>query len=166
VFKELSYFDILLYGMGLKFLSTSKTTSSAFNVSEYIVQDNQTPLVIFPEATKTNRKAVIAIRSNLMDTVYDLINEHGNLLIRSEIVVKKFKYFNPSNTTDHTGIKTLLHTLSQVFNEVEVVSQDIPNGNFDKSKKAEQNISSENSVEYFDTILQSHLMEPLVRNSV
>ena len=100
-----------------------------------------------------------------MDLIYNLVNEHGKLLLRSEIIVKRFTYFNPNNTTEYSGMKTLLHTLSQIYNNVEVVTQDIPNNNFEKGLNFDK--TKFNRIEdYFDNNLQSHLAEPNSRNIV
>ncbi len=110
---------------------------------------------------------MLPIRSNLLDLIYKLVREHGKLLIRSEIVVKKFKFFSPSNTTDPSGYKTLLHTCSQIYNNVEVVSQDIPNNNFNKDLASPADLAKIKSEEdYYDQNLQSHLVEPNSRNIV
>ena len=132
---------------------------------DYIRTDNHVPVVVFPECTKTNRLGVLSIRSNLMDTIYDLVNEHRRLLLRSEIVVKKFEYFSPDNTTDRLGLKTLNNTCSQLYNSIEIIAQDIPNDNFDKTISYER--SKYNKVEeYLDTNMQNHLVEPNCRNIV
>ena len=41
-----------------------------FDVENYITEKNQIPIIIFPECTKTNRQAILNIRSNLMDEIY------------------------------------------------------------------------------------------------
>jgi hypothetical protein len=165
IFIELSYFDILIFGMGLKFLSTDTKKYKAFNVENYIENTNQIPLVVFPENTKTNREGVLNIRSNNMDTLYRLINIHGKLLYRSEIFVKKYKYFTTYNTTEYYGLKNLILTASQIYNTVEIYSQDIPNVNFEKNTNCERNKYKTNE-EYFDDNLQSLLHYPSHRNNV
>jgi len=47
-FIELSYLNVLFFGLGLKFLKVDKT-SKDFDIQKYLIQDYQTPLVIFPE---------------------------------------------------------------------------------------------------------------------
>jgi hypothetical protein len=51
IFIELTYFDVLFFGMGLKFLSKGTKSYSEFNFEKYILTDNQVPMVIFPEVT-------------------------------------------------------------------------------------------------------------------
>ena len=99
-----------------------------------------------------------------MDEIYDTINEHRNFLIRSEIVVKKFVHFSPSNTTDKLGLITLIKTCSQIYNNAQVVLQDIPNDNFFKEGLNKGNYKSVE--EYIDNNLQNHLYEPNSRNIV
>lgn len=100
-----------------------------------------------------------------MDNIYNIFNEHRNVLPRAEIVVKKFKYFSPSNTTEYLGFKNLWFTVSQIYNNVEIYSQDMPTYNFEKSveyaKTKYNNIS-----DYFDESLSYVLMEPESRNNV
>ena len=100
-----------------------------------------------------------------MDTIYELVNQHGNLLLRSEVVVKRFSYFNPNNTTEYSGMKTFFHTLCQLINNVEVVTQDIPNNNFEKGLNFDR-LKYQRIEDYFDNNLQSHLVEPNSRNIV
>jgi hypothetical protein len=151
--------------MGLKFLNTKTKKFSAFDIETYVQKHNQIPLVIFPENTKTNRKGVLSIRSNLMDILYKVINDHGKILIRSEIVVKKFKYFGPSNTTEFLGLWKLFWTLCQLYNEIEIYSQDIPNSNFDKGMNFDR-IKFNRVEDFLDVNLQSQLVEPNNRNIV
>lgn len=164
VFIELTYLNVLTYGLGLKFLR-QPNKFTPFRIEDYVMRDNQIPMVVFPESTKTNRVGVLNIRSNLMDKVYDIVNDHGRILIRSEIAVKKFKYFSPDNTTDTLGLKSLLNTTSQVYNNLEVVVQDIPNNNFDKTITYDRT-KYKTIEEFMDSNLQSHLVEPNSRNIV
>lgn len=48
-FTELSYIDVLFFGMGLKFLSTRTRKFKEFNIDAHVQSLNQTPIVIFPE---------------------------------------------------------------------------------------------------------------------
>ena len=129
------------------------------------MQINQIPMVIFPECTKTNRHGVLSIRSNLMDSIYSLVNEHERLLLRSEFYVKKFIYFNPNNTTDSWGIGKLFWTCCQLYNTIEIFSQDISNTTFEKESVYDR--SKFNSIsEFLDANLQSYLTEPNYRNVV
>lgn len=100
-----------------------------------------------------------------MDTLYKIVNDHGRILVRPEIITKKFKYFSPSNTIDYLGIKKLFWTICQIYNEVEIYSQDIPNSNFDKGLDYDR--TKYNRVEDFiDINLQYQLTEPNNRNLV
>ena len=100
-----------------------------------------------------------------MDTIYSLVNEHRKILLRSEIVVKKFQFFSPNNTTDRSGFRTLLTTCSQIYNNIEVVSQDIPNNNFNKELISDIG-KFKTEAEYFDSNVQANLVEPNSRNIV
>lgn len=100
-----------------------------------------------------------------MDLLYQIINQHENILIRSEFVVKKYKYFNPANTTDFYGLYNLWSTCDQIFNYIEIFSQDLPNGNF--SLKGTYDKTKYNSIEEaLDNNLQEFLFEPNNRNPV
>ena len=83
-FIELSYINILFYGLGIKFLSYSKNDKK-FNIENYITEKNQIPIIIFPECTKTNRQAILNIRSNLMDQIYEISRNHQKILMRKQI---------------------------------------------------------------------------------
>lgn len=100
-----------------------------------------------------------------MDSIYKTVEEHNKILLRSEIIAKPFKFFNPNNTTDFLGLKTLYFTCSQMINIVDIYSQDLSNSNFDKNisfdiskfKTAEENL---------DANLREVLAEPSHRNLV
>ena len=52
-FFELNCYNMLFYGIGLKFINASEKKYVNFNVEEYLKSGNTTPLVIFPEVIKT-----------------------------------------------------------------------------------------------------------------
>lgn len=133
-----------------------------FNFEEYFKKNNK-PLVIFPEATKSNRLAVLPIRSNLMDDIYELIKDNKEINLRTEIVINKNYEIN---TTDRKGIKSLFNLCSSFYTPVEICSQDIKsetllneNLEFDTDKYKSANL-------YKDSIIQEYLMEPAHRNTV
>lgn len=100
-----------------------------------------------------------------MDALYTLTNEHNKILLRSEIVIKRFKHFSPSNTTEYHGYRKLFWTCCQLINKVELYSQDIMNNNFDKTIDYDK--KKYNKVEeVLDANLQSYLVEPENRNIV
>lgn len=160
-FIELSYFDVISYSLGLQF-PIAKSNENPFEVAKYIDSPNQIPLVIFPENTKTNRQAVLNIKSNLLDGIYKLIQQHEKILLRSEIITKPT---NLNNTTDKKGYRKLLQNCNQLSTFINIYSQDIPNDTFssdiqyDKSKF--RSLSS-----YLDLNLQEYLMENTSRNTV
>jgi len=158
LFIELSYFDVLIFGMGLKFLSTETKKYKSFDIEKYIQSSNQIPLVIFPENTKTNRKGVLKVRSNLMDNLYTMINDHSKILIRAEVYSKCFKYNDVNNTTEYHGVKTLFFICSQFINYANVYTQDILNANFSKEADYDKK-AFRNSEEYLDDVLQSFISD-------
>ena len=165
-YVELSFFSLLFYGSGIKFpkyLSSKK--NKYFDLNNYLDKNkNGKPVVIFPEATKSNRLAVLPIRSNLMDQIYQRAqNKKANLNIRSEIIINK-KY--EINTTDTFGMKSLFNLCCSFYTPIEVYSQDIKNENlieenveYDTNKYTSFNL-------YLDSIIQEYLMEPSHRNCV
>jgi hypothetical protein len=100
-----------------------------------------------------------------MDLIYKIVNDHSKVLLRSEIISKKFKYFNLNNTTEYLGLKTLFYTCSQIYDPVEIYSQDILNSNFDMNADYDKN-KYKNVEESLDSTLQSFLFEPTHRNTV
>jgi hypothetical protein len=50
---ELSYYDVLRYGMGLQFLKTENGGYTAFDLEKYVQVPDQIPVVIFPEVILT-----------------------------------------------------------------------------------------------------------------
>lgn len=149
------------YSLGLQF-PFSKLKERQFEMSKYIDSPNQIPLVIFPENTKTNRQAVLAIRSNLFDMIYTLIQQHEKILLRSELITKPTGL---NNTTDRNGYKKLLQSCNQLSTSIQIYSQDIPNDTFSLTSQYDKSkfptLSS-----YLDLNLQEYLMENTNRNTV
>ena len=165
-YVELSFFSILFYGSGIQFPKcVVKEKNKYFNLNNYLDKNkNGRPVVIFPEVTKSNRLAVLAIRSNLMDEIYQRAqNSQKNLNIRSEIIINK-KY--EINTTDRVGIKSLFNLCCSLYTPIEVYSQDIKNENFIEENAEYDTGKYSNFNLYLDSIIQEYLMEPSHRNSV
>ena len=142
-FIELSYLSIFSYGLGIKF--------NRFN-----------PKKKYFDTTKSNRLAVLPIRSNLMDEIYKMAQKNS-INIRSEIIINK-NY--DINTTDTFGLKSLFNLCCNFCTPIEICSQDIKNDNFsDENNDYDQN-KYNNFNSYLDSILQEYLMEPLHRNVV
>lgn len=165
-FIELSFFSSFFYGIGIKFpkfISTDK--NKYFDLNNYLDKNkNGRPVVIFPEATKTNRLAVLPIRSNLMDQIYKRAqNKEKNTNIRSEIIINK-KY--EINTTDTFGIKSLFNLCCSLYTPIEIYSQDIKNDNFLEEDAEYDNDKYKSFNLYLDYIIQEYLMEPIHRNCV
>ena len=165
-FIELSFFSAFFYGIGIKFpkyISVNKT--KYFDLENYLDKnENVRPVVIFPEVTKTNRLAVLPIRSNLMDQIYKRSqNKKKNTNIRSEIIINK-KY--EINTTDTLGIKSLFSLCCSLYTPIEIYSQDIKNDNFLEENAEYDRNKYSNFYLYLDFIIQEFLMEPIHRNCV
>ena len=160
---ELSFLNILFYGSGIKFPKYNKN-KKYFDLNNYLDNNkNSKPIVIFPEVTKSNRLAVLPIRSNLMDQIYSMAQNNKNLNIRSEIIINK-KY--EINTTDTFGLKSLFNLCCNFYTPIEVYSQDIKNDNFIE-ENAEYDTDKYKSFNlYLDSIIQEYLMEPIHRNCV
>ena len=161
---EISFFSFLFYGAGIKFPKYNKN-KKYFDLNNYLDNNrNGKPIIIFPEATKSNRLAVLPIRSNLMDQIYERAKDkQKNLNIRSEIIINK-KY--EINTTDTFGMKSLFNLCCNFYTPIEVYSQDIKNENFIE-ENAEYDTDKYNTFNlYLDSIMQEYLMEPIHRNCV
>lgn len=48
---ELNSYNVLFYGIGLKFINAGEKKYTPFNLDQYIKSNNQVPLVIFPEVS-------------------------------------------------------------------------------------------------------------------
>jgi hypothetical protein len=162
-YMQISFFSFLFYGSGIKFPKYIPTKKNKyFDLNNYLDNNkNGRPVVIFPEATKSNRLAVLDIRSNLMDQIYRRAQK--NLNIRSEFVINK-KY--EINTTDTFGMKSLFNLCCNFYTPIEVYSQDIKNENFieEDAEYDSDKFSSFNL--YLDSVIQEYLMEPTHRNCV
>jgi hypothetical protein len=161
-FVEISYLDVFSIGSGNKFLSKQKYKKK-FDIEKYIKQQNEIPLVIFPENTKTNKQAVLNIRSNLMDDLYKIIqNNEKTLLLRSEIIIN---LNNDINTIFSNGLKSIFNLCKNLIIEINIYSQDISNDIFSANNKFD-NKKFKSINEYLDFNLQEFLMDPNHRNIV
>lgn len=161
---ELSFFNFLFYGAGLKFPKYSNK-KKYFDLNNYLDKNkNGKPVVIFPECTKSNRLAVLPIRSNLLDELYERVKNTSKITnIRSEIIINKNSEIN---TTDTFGMKSIFRLCCNFYTPVEVYSQDIKNETFNE-ENAEYDTDKYKSFNlYLDSIIQEYLMEPLHRNCV
>ena len=155
-FIELSYINILFYGIGIKFLSPSKNDKK-FNIENYITEKNQIPIIIFPECTKTNRQAILNIRSNLMDEIYEISRKHQKILMRSEIYIN---LNNDHNTIDSFGLKSLFNLCRRLYTKIHIYSQDIPSDTF-SDEDIQYDINEFKTFnDYLDYNLKKYLMEP------
>ena len=98
-----------------------------FDVENYITEKNQIPIIIFPECTKTNRQAILNIRSNLMDEIYEITRNHQKILMRSEIYINSNGDYN---TIDKSGFKSLFQLCRRLNTQINIYSQDIPSDTF------------------------------------
>lgn len=161
-FIELSYISLFFYGVGIKF-NKFNPKKKYFDINRYLKENpNGRPLLIFPEATKSNRLAILSIRSNLMDNIYKMAKEN-KINIRSEIIINKNYEIN---TTDTLGIKSLFNLCCYFYTPIEVCSQDIKNENFSEENADYDKSKYDNFNLYLDSIIQEYLMEPIHRNTV
>ncbi len=149
--------------MGLKFLSGNNYRRFDIN-THFADREEAVPLVIFPECTKTNRKGVLSIRSNLMDELYTLVGSK-RILVWSEYAVVRYKYFSPNNTTEYLGIKDLFHTLSQVYNSIDIYSMMIHNQDLNRNATYDK-LKFKSVEEYLDNNIQSCIADPVNKNIV
>jgi hypothetical protein len=162
-FIELSYFNIFAYGAGIKFDKYNQN-KKYFDIVSYLRNKNKKrPLLIFPEVTKSNRLAVLSIRSNLMDTIYKELKNNENINIRSELIINKN---HEINTTDTFGLKHLFNLCCNYYIPIELYSQDIKNENLLEENNQYDNNKYQNYNIYLDSIIQEYLMEPNHRNTV
>lgn len=165
-FIELSFFSIFFYGSGIKFPKYSANKKNKyFDLQNYLDKNKDgQPIIIFPEATKSNRLAVLPIRSNLMDSIYERAkNKQKSLNIRSEIIINKTYEIN---TTDTFGLKSLFNLCCSFYTPIEVYSQDIKNENFVEEYAEYDNDVYKSFNLYLDSVVQEYLMDPSHRNRV
>ena len=156
-FMELSFLNIIFYGIGNKFPKEGKLFDF-----EYFLKNSNEQVVIFPENTKTNRLGILNIRSNLMDTIYKNILE-DKIVVRAEIINNNS---NICNTTSFLGLGALFKLLCNFTISIDIYSQDIRNQSFkeeeleiDRSKYPQNNL-------FYDYMIQELLMNPINRNVV
>jgi len=158
-YYELNIYNVFFYGIGLKFINATDKKYKSFSIEEYLKTNPSVPIVIFPEATKTNKRGSLSVKSNLMDGIYNTLSDSKmNYSIRIDNFGNRFTYFCPYNTVERAGLKHFFLILCQFFNTLEINSQDVPNTNFDKSMKYDSKFKNVN--EFFDYQIQSYLVQP------
>lgn len=171
---SLNYFEVLKYSIGIKINTYKnkeekqviKNSSNYFNLEKQITESSDnTPIVIFPEATKTTREASLKIRSNVMDLIYKLIKS-DKVQVLCHVSIYKNEYFNINNTTETKGFVSLFNTLSQLYNVVEYQVVLLNKNNFNMEiidKSVLRQFSTEE--EYYDSLVQENLTDPSYRNN-
>ena len=101
--------------MGIKF--PKEVSQSAFfddlkqmSESQYV----RRPVVIFPEATKTNGRGVLNIEDDLVDIIVKAAKD--GLKIHTIRFDYEFKYHSPYNSTDPLGLKSMFGLMVQFTN--------------------------------------------------
>lgn len=171
---ELNYFEVLKYALGINIAKfdnadEKKTLTSSYNYfdleKDFINTNDFTPIVIFPEGTKTTREATLSIRSSVMDDIYKnlMLNK---IQVACHVSLYKYKYFCPNNTVERKGIKNLFETVSQLYNEVLYFSILLNKNNFDTSLVDRTLVKAYSSEEYYyDSLVQENLTHPEFRNN-
>ena len=78
-----------------------------------------TPIVIFPEGTKTNGQGVIDIENDIISIIVQAAIPE-NLKVHTIRFDHTFTYFSAYNTTDQLGLKTFFSTISQFTSKYNV----------------------------------------------
>ena len=99
-----------------------------------------------------------------MDEIYNLVDTK-RILVWSEFAVVRYKYFSPNNTTEYLGVKNLFHTLSQIYNSIEIYSMIIHNQDLSKNAIYDK-IKFKTVEDYLDNNIQSCIADPLNKNIV
>jgi hypothetical protein len=171
---ELNYFQVLNYALGInimKFDSAEEkkiisSSNSHFDFEkDFINSNDSSPIVIFPEGTKTTREATLSIRSSVMDDIYKYLI--GNKIqVACHVSLFSYKYFCPNNTVERKGVKCLFNTVSQLYNEVKYFSILLNKNNFDTSLVDRTLVKMYSSEEYYyDSLIQENLTHPEFRNN-
>ncbi len=162
---ELSYFQLLKYAAGIVIPTYSSETDKS-KIKQFDLKASfSSPIVIFPEVTKTTREASLDIRSNIMDQVYDQFMQ-GKASLYCDITIFKFNYFCPNNTTDRKGFKNLLQIFSQLYNSVKLQTVKLSIDNFDTEKVDKELLKKfRNKYFYFDSLIQENLTYSEFRNN-
>lgn len=153
---KLSIFQVFQYGIGIKIptYSSKNHKIKSIPISEI---DSSNPIVLFPEGTKTTREAILNIHSNILNQIYDEFLQ-DKLALYCDILVYKYDYFCPNNTTDRKGFSSLLQIMSQVYNSVQSQMVKLNKSNFDV-ENIDKSLLKEykNKYFYFDSLVQEHL---------
>lgn len=100
-----------------------------------------------------------------MNDVYTLLWDYPKYGVRVDNFTFKFNYFSPYNTVESSGLKKLFYTLAQIYNNIEIYSQDLNSINFDKTIDFDKN-KFKNINEFLDSQIQSYIVQPEHRYSV
>lgn len=118
-FRKLAAWEIPFYAMGIMFPSEVAPNYIYDDLEK--LRDSQyvrRPVVLFPEATKTNGRGVLDFHPDVTDIILRAcqINMHVHAL-RFDY---EFEYTSPYNTVDPLGVKSFFKLLTQVRNTLVV----------------------------------------------
>jgi len=156
---KLSNFQILQYGMGIKIPTYSSESEESNKINSIDISEisSSYPIVIFPEGTKTTREATLNIHSNILNKIYDEFI-HDKLSIYCDVLVYKYSFFCPNNTTDRKGYSNVLQIMSQAYNSVLTQITKINKNNFDVDNIDKSTLKEyKNKYYYFDSLIQENL---------
>ncbi len=94
-----------------------------------------------------------------MNDVYLLLWDYPKYGVRVDNFVSSFKYFSPYNTVESSGLKKLFHTLAQIYNNLDIYSQDLNAVNFDKTVNFDKSKFKDIN-EFLDSQIQSYIVQP------
>jgi hypothetical protein len=99
------------------------------------------------------------VKSKAMNELYLLLWDYPKYGVRVDNFVCNFKYFSPYNTVESSGLKKLFYTFAQIYNNLEIYSQDLNAINFDKTINFDKNKFKDIN-EFLDNQIQSYIVQP------
>ena len=112
-YRELGFYERFTAGLGIS-LPRDVEDDRCLTLGQVMERNQDRPIVLFPEGTKTNGQGVLEYPSSVAKDLIKIKPLHGLKFIYS------CKYFQLANTTSTTGLWYLIVLMSQTVNRLHV----------------------------------------------
>jgi hypothetical protein len=123
-FRKLALLEIPLYAMGIKFPSELNENDGNFFTDLRALRDSQyvkqRPLIVFPEATKTNGRGVLNFEADVTSALIKAATQESGMRLHTIRFDYEFEYVSPYNSTDVKGVRSALRLMTQFRNVMHV----------------------------------------------
>eukprot|EP00347_Sterkiella_histriomuscorum_P002985 403366042 len=117
-FRVIGMLEVLRCAIGIRFPQEVDNGSFYDNLETLIAsQKIKRPIVLFPEATKTNGRGILNFEPEIVDIILAAA-ESGRVKIHTIRFDYDYQFTSPYNSTDPLGLKSALKLLTQLRNSI------------------------------------------------